>query len=469
MAYTVEKISGNQVKISFTVAQEKFGEALQKAYLKMRGRIQIPGFRKGKAPRKLIENMYGESVFYEEALDVLFPDVYSEAVDGEKLQVVDRPEMDEVEQIGSDKDLKFSVKVYVSPEIELGDYKGLKAVRYAHEVTEEEVNARIDQDVRKATTTQDVTDRALQSGDVANLNYAGSVDGVAFEGGTAENQTLEIGSGTFIPGFEDQMIGMQIGEEKDLKVTFPKPYQSEALAGKDAVFHVKLNGIQAKVKPELDDEFAKDVSDFDTFAEYKADICKKLQERADKNSDVEVENALVQAAVDASDCDIPDAMVDSQLDGMMREMRMNMAYQGLRFEDYLKYTGMTEEQIREQYKSEAHNRVKMRLVLDAIGEKENVEVTDEDVEKAVAEEAELEGQKAEDFKASLNDRQMEYLRAQAKSKKILDVIRNNAVIEEKSDKDRISAKEAADAVTDAAKAAEAVLADADEEETDENK
>ena len=198
MAYSVEKISGNQVKITFTVPNAHFLEAVQKAYLKMRGRINIPGFRKGKAPRKLIENMYGESVFYEEALDVLFPDVYSEAVDGEHLQVVDRTEMDEVKEIGADKDLQFSVKVYVSPDIELGDYKGLKATRYAHEVTDEEVNARIDQDVRKATTTADVTDRALESGDTAKLDYAGTVDGVAFDGGTAKDQTLKIGSGTFI-------------------------------------------------------------------------------------------------------------------------------------------------------------------------------------------------------------------------------------------------------------------------------
>ena len=468
MAYSVEKISGNQVKITFTVPNAHFLEAVQKAYLKMRGRINIPGFRKGKAPRKLIENMYGESVFYEEALDVLFPDVYSEAVDGEHLQVVDRPEMDEVKEIGADKDLQFSVKVYVSPDIELGDYKGLKATRYAHEVTDEEVNARIDQDVRKATTTADVTDRALESGDTAKLDYAGTVDGVAFDGGTAKDQTLKIGSGTFIPGFEDQMIGMQIGEERDLKVTFPTPYQSEALAGKDAVFHVKLNGIQADVKPELDDEFAKDVSDFDTFDAYKADIRAKLQDRADKNSDIEVENALVQAAVDASDCDIPEAMVDTQLDAMMREMRMNMAYQGIRFEDYLKYMGLTEDQVKEQYRSEAHNRVKMRLVLEAIGAKENVEVTDEDVDKAIAEEAENEGRKAEDLKASLNDRQMEYLQAQAKNRKIMDIIKENAVIEKKTEADRISAKEAADAVTEAAKAVENVIAqDEAEEKTEE--
>ncbi|MBR6707701.1 MAG: trigger factor [Clostridia bacterium] len=465
MAYSVEKISGNQVKINFEVAADKFEEAMQKAYLKMRGRINIPGFRRGRAPRKLIENMYGESVFHEEALDVLFPDVYTEAVDAEGLKTVDRPALDDISQIGSGKELKFSVKVFVSPDIELGTYKGLKAVKYVHTVTDEEIDARIAQDVDKATTTQDVTDRALENGDVANLDYAGTLDGVAFAGGTAQGQTLEIGSGTFIPGFEEQMVGMNIGEEKDLKVTFPENYQAEDLAGKEAVFHVKINSIQAKIKPELDDEFAADVSEFPTFAEYREDIRRQLQERADKNADTEMENSLLQSAVDASDCDIPEAMIESELDTIMREMQMRMAYQGLRMEDFLRYTGQTEEQVRENYRSEAHNRVKTQLVLEAIGKAENIQVSDEEVDEAIREEAEREGREFEEFKKSLNERQVEYLRENAVIRKTVDLIKSGASVEEKNESERVSAADAVNAVQQAAEAVEAAeeAADASDE------
>ncbi len=466
MSYTVEKISGNQVRIKFTVDQEKFDAAMQKAYLKLRGRISIPGFRRGKAPRKLIENMYGESVFYDEAVDQLFPGVYGDAVEAEKIETVDRPELEEITQIGSGKDLAFSVKVFVRPEITLGDYKGLKADRFAHTVTDEEIQNRIDQDVQKATTTQEVTDRALEKGDIANLDYAGEVDGTAFAGGTAKGQTLEIGSGTFIPGFEDQMVGMQIGEDRDLKVTFPEQYQAEELAGKEAVFHVTLHSIQTKVKPALDDDFASDVSEFSTFDDYRADIAAKLQKTADENADTEAENTLVQAAVDAADCDIPEAMVNTELDSMMREMGMRMAYQGIRMEDFLRYTGQTEEQLRESRRSEALNRVKMQLVLEAIGKAEDIQVSDEEIDRAVRDEAEREGRDYEDFKASLNDRQKDYLKENAVLRKTVELIRNSAVITEKNESERIQAQDAVNAVNEAVSAVEKI---ADEEEAGEEK
>ena len=366
MGYTVEKISGNQVKIAFEIASEKFDEAVQKAYLKVRGRVNVPGFRKGKAPRKLIESMYGEAVFYDDAFDILFPEEYEAAVKENDLKVVDRPEVDEVKQIGVGKDLQFTIKVFVRPDVELGKYKGLKATKFVHKVTDEEIDSRIQQDVEKATTMADVTDRAVENGDTVNLDYAGTVDGVAFEGGTAENQTLEIGSGHFIPGFEEQMIGMNIGEEKDLQVKFPDEYHAENLKGKDAVFHVKVNGIQAKVVPALDDDFAADVSEFDTFDAYKQNIVKELMDRAQKNAELQLKNDLVQQAVDASDCDIPDAMIEDETDMMLREMKLRMMYQGLRFEDYMKYTGQTEDQVKEMYRPEAKNRVKMQLVLEAM-------------------------------------------------------------------------------------------------------
>jgi trigger factor len=453
MGYTVEKVSGNQVKIAFEIPAEKFDDAVSKAYLKIRGRVNVPGFRKGKAPRKLIESMYGEGVFYDEAFDILFPGEYEAAVKENDIKVVDRPEVDEVKQIGVGKDLQFTVKVFVKPDVELGEYKGLKATKYVHRVTDEEIDRRIQQDVDKSTTMADVTDRNVENGDTVNLDYAGSVDGVAFEGGTAKGQTLEIGSGHFIPGFEEQMIGMAIGEEKDLNVKFPDEYHAENLKGKDAVFHVKVNGIQAKVVPALDDDFAADVSEFNTFDEYKASIVKELNDRARKNADTQLENSLVQQAVDASDCDIPDAMIEDETDVMIREMKLRMMYQGLQFEDYIKYTGQTVDQIKEMYKPEAKNRVKMQLVLEAGIKAEGIEPTEEEVEKAIADEAERAGREVEDFKKSLNDRQKEYLKENAAIRKFVDLIVASAQVEEKDEGEKIDAADTLKAVEDAVAAA----------------
>ena len=453
MGYTVEKVSGNQVKIAFEIPAEKFDDAVSKAYLKIRGRVNVPGFRKGKAPRKLIESMYGEGVFYDEAFDILFPGEYEAAVKENDIQVVDRPEVDEVKQIGVGKDLQFTVKVFVKPDVELGEYKGLKATKYVHRVTDEEIDRRIQQDVDKATTMADVTDRKVENGDTVNLDYAGSVDGVAFEGGTAKGQTLEIGSGHFIPGFEEQMVGMAIGEEKDLNVKFPDEYHAENLKGKDAVFHVKVNGIQAKVVPALDDDFAADVSEFNTFDEYKAGIVKELNDRAQKNADTQLENSLVQQAVDASDCDIPDAMIEDETDVMIREMKLRMMYQGLQFEDYIKHTGQTVDQIKEMYKPEAKNRVKMQLVLEAGIKAEGIEPTEEEVEKAIADEAERAGREVEDFKKSLNDRQKEYLKENAAIRKFVDLIVASAQVEEKDEGEKIDAADTLKAVEDAVAAA----------------
>ncbi len=453
MGYTVEKVSGNQVKIAFEIPAEKFDEAVSKAYLKVRGRINVPGFRKGKAPRKLIESMYGEAVFYDDAFDILFPGEYEAAVKENDIKVVDRPEVDEVKQIGVGKDLQFTVKVFVKPDVELGEYKGLKGVKFVHKVTDEEIDRRIQQDVDKATTMADVTDRNVEKGDTVNLDYAGTVDGVAFEGGTAKGQTLEIGSGHFIPGFEEQMVGMAIGEEKDLNVKFPEEYHAENLKGKDAVFHVKVNAIQAKVVPELDDDFAADVSEFNTFDEYKASIVKELTDRAQKNADTQLENSLVQQAVDASDCDIPDAMIDDETDVMIREMKLRMMYQGLQFEDYINYTGQTEDQIKEMYKPEAKNRVKMQLVLEAGIKAEGIEPTEEEVEKAIADEAERAGRDVEDFKKSLNDRQKEYLKENAAIRKFVDLIVASAQVEEKDEGEKIDAADTLKAVEDAVAAA----------------
>ena len=431
MSYTVEKIASNKVKLSFVESAESFDAAVEKAYLKDRSKINVPGFRKGKAPRKLIENMYGEGVFYDDAFELVAQPAYEEAIKAENLQVVDRPQVD-VQQIGAGQELKYTLEVFVKPDVTLGEYKGVAVEKNVEKVTDEAVNARIQNDVERASTTQDVTDRAVENGDIVNLDYAGSVDGVAFEGGTAQGQSLTIGSGMFIPGFEEQMVGMNIGEERDLSVKFPEQYHADSLAGKDAVFHVKVNGIQTKVRPELDDDFAADVSEFDTFEAYKANIVADLEKNAADRAEANLEDSLVQKVVDAADCDIPDAMIQDEITTMLREMEMRMMYQGIRFEDYLKYTGQTLDQVRENYKPEAANRVKTQLVLEAVAKAENIVPTDEDVDEAIADQAKRVNRDVEEFKASLSEQQKEYLKETAGIKKVIDFLKANAVITEKA-------------------------------------
>ena len=431
MSYTVEKIASNKVKLSFVESAESFDAAVEKAYLKERSKINVPGFRKGKAPRKLIENMYGEGVFYDDAFELVAQPAYEEAIKAENLQVVDRPQVD-VQQIGAGQELKYTLEVFVKPDVTLGEYKGVAVEKNVEKVTDEAVEARIQNDVERASTTQDVTDRAVENGDIVNLDYAGSVDGVAFEGGTAQGQSLTIGSGMFIPGFEEQMVGMNIGEERDLSVKFPEQYHADNLAGKDAVFHVKVNGIQTKVRPELDDDFAADVSEFDTFEAYKANIVADLEKNAADRAEANLEDALVQKVVDAADCDIPDAMIQDEITTMLREMEMRMMYQCIRFEDYLKYTGQTLDQVRENYKPEAANRVKTQLVLEAVAKAENIVPTDEDVDEAIADQAKRVNRDVEEFKASLSEQQKEYLKETAGIKKVIDFLKANAVITEKA-------------------------------------
>ena len=436
MSYTYEKISGNKAKLTFVVPAETFDKALQSAYLKNRGKIMVPGFRKGKAPRKVIETMYGESVFYDDALEAVFPDVYSEAVDAEKLEVVDRPELKSVDQIGEGKELKFVCEVFVRPDVTLGDYKGLTVEVEKQVVTDADIDARIEEDRKKGARTIDVEDRPVADGDTVGLDYAGTVDGVAFAGGTAEGQTLVIGSHQFIPGFEEQMVGMNIGEEKDLNVKFPEEYHAEDLAGKDAVFHVKVNSISKVEMPELDDDFAADVSEFNTFADYKASIVKELEERAEKNNEISVENALVEKAVANASMDVPEAMINEQLDYMVREMQMRMAYQGLRMEDYLKYTGQTMDQVRGMYRNEAEHRVHIELTLNAIRKAEGIEPTDEDVEKQIAEQAERLNKDVEEFKKTLTDEQRKYLSDTAAIQKVVDLMKADCTVEEKKPEEK---------------------------------
>ena len=434
MSHTYEKVSGNKAKLTFTIPAEQFDEAMQKAYLKLRGRINVPGFRKGKAPRRMIETLYGEGVFYDDAFELVFPDAYEAAVKEFDLHPVDRPEIS-LDEIGAGQELKFHLEVFVRPDVKLGEYKGLTAEAEKQTLTDEMVDARISADQDKASRTIDVEDRPVQEGDTVNLDYAGTVDGVAFAGGTAEGQTLKIGSHQFIPGFEEQMVGMKLGEEKDLNVKFPDEYHAEELKGKDAVFHVKVNGIQMTEKPELDDDFAADISEFNTFAEYKDSIVKELTEKINKSNDIAAENALVEKAVENAEMDIPQAMIDDQAEYMVREMGMRMSYQGLKMEDYLKYTGQTMDDLKAMYKPEAEKRVKTELVIDAIRKAENIEPGEAEIEKAIADQAERSGMDVEDFKKNLTDEQKDYLKDNAAIQMVLDLLKDGAkILEKKEDK-----------------------------------
>lgn len=430
MSYTYEKLSSNKAKLTIVIPAEEFDKAMNQAYLKNRTRISIPGFRKGKAPRKIIETMYGEGVFYDDAFDLCFPDAYEAAVKAENLRVVDRPELN-VEEIGAGKDMKVVAEVFVYPEVTLGEYKNLKVEIDHQVVTDADVDARIQQDRAKVSSTEEVLDRPVQEGDTVNLNYAGTVDGVAFDGGTAENQTLKIGSHQFIPGFEEQMVGMCVAEERDLNVTFPEQYHAENLAGKAAVFHVKVNSISKTTLPELDDEFAADVSDFSTFAEYRESIVKELNEQAEKNNRIAAENAVVEQAVANAQVEIPEAMVREQIAYMMRDMEMRMAYQGLRMEDFLKYTNQTREQVEQSYHGQAEQRVKMEVVLEAIRKAENVEPTEEEIDKQIVEQAERMGRPVDEVKKELTEEQRAYMKDNAAVQKTVDLMMATATVTDK--------------------------------------
>lgn len=452
MVYTAEKLSGNKVKLSFSVPAEQFDEAMQQAYLKTRGRINVPGFRKGKAPRKLIESMYGASVFYDDAFDIVFPDIYREAVEKEGIHPVDKPELD-LQEIGPGKELKFTAEVFVIPDVTLGDYKTLSAVRHLHPIPQEQIDARMAEDIEKATTEADVSGRPAQQGDIADIDYVGTVDGVPFEGGKDEGHRLEIGSQQFIPGFEDQVVGMNIGEEKSLKVTFPEDYQAKDLAGKEAVFHVKLNALTEKIKPALDDEFAADVSSYTTFKAYQEAIVSDLTKQRDEHAETHLENSLIQQAVDRADCDIPQAMIEDEIDVQLRNMKLRMSYQGLRYEDYLKYTGMDEAQVREMMKADASNNVKTQLVLDAIAKAEKLEPDEADVEAQIERHAKEMGREVSEYRPTLSERQMSYYKDLAASQKVVALLKESASITlhegDEHEDEAMSAGEVLSQVTDA--------------------
>lgn len=423
---TMEKLEGSKVKLTIEVSAEQFEAATQKAYQKAGKRFNVPGFRKGKAPRKVIENMYGPLAFFDDAFDIVYPEAYQAAIAEQGVEPVDRPDVSIETLPEGETPLVFSLVVAVKPEVELGAYKGIEVEKRAYNVTDDEVDAAIAQLQEGVARMVDV-DRPVENGDTVNLDYSGSVDGVKFDGGTALGQTLTIGSGQFIPGFEEQMVGMAVGEEKDIEVTFPEEYHAENLAGKKAVFAVKVNGIQVKELPTLDDEFAKDVSEYDTLEALREAKRKELLEQAEKNAKIEKENDVVRKAVENATVEIPDAMVERQIDSFLQDMGYRLQMQGISLEDYLKYTNTEISALRDQYRADAALRVKSQLVLEAISKAEAIEATPEEIGDKVAEYAKQFGNMTvEDFEKNLQADDRQYFADQVVVEKTLALLVENA-------------------------------------------
>ena len=443
MNYTIEESKG-EVKISFTLDAKEWDASLNKAYIKNKSRFNIPGFRKGHATRKMIEKMYGEGVFFDDAFNDAFYEAYSKALgEHEEIFPVDDPKVD-IDGI-DENGVKFHAVVTVKPEVTLGEYKGIKVDKVEYNVTADDVNAEIDRARKQASRKVEVEGRAVENGDIVNLDYSGSVDGVKFEGGTASNQELTIGSHAFIPGFEEQMVGMTVGETRDLNVPFPTDYHAKELAGKDSVFTVTVNKILKEEMPELNDEFAKDVSKFDTLAEYKADVEKRLQEGNDRRANAENENALIEAVTATSSVEIPQCMIDSQIDYLVRDMeyRLMYMYQGMKLEDYLKYTGSNMEELRKRKAEEAKRDVKIRLVLEAIVKAENLDVTDAELDAELARIAESAGKSVEEYRKGVDERQLSYIKNDLLMKKLIEFLKANNTFEVKKAEKKTAAKKPA--------------------------
>ncbi len=382
MSHTVEKLEHNMAKITVTVSAEDFDKALKESYNKNKAKYAIHGFRKGHAPQQMIEKVYGEGAFYEGAVDICIDKTYPEAVKESELEIVSRPEMD-ITQIGKGKDLIYTASVALRPEVTLGEYKGVEVKKADTAITDEDIEGALKSEQEKNSRLITVEDRAAELGDQTLIDFDGSIDGVPFDGGKGEKYPLELGSHSFIEGFEEQIVGHKIDDEFDVNVTFPKEYHAESLAGKPAVFKVKLLEIKKKELPALDDEFASEISEFNTLAEYKEDLKKKLSEAKAKRATVENENNVVEKVVENATLDIPDPMVDYQVNNMIRDYAQRMQGQGISLEDYMKYTGTTLEALKEQMKPQAIKRIQTRLVLEAVAKAENIKGSDEAVDTQI--------------------------------------------------------------------------------------
>ena len=431
MKYTTKAAEKSTVKITIKFDGEEWKNALQTAYMKTRGKFAINGFRKGKAPKNVIENVYGKGVFFEDALNFLFSDNYGKILDkcADKFTVVGEPDVS-VDKL-EDEGVTMVAVVPVKPEVKISSYKGMKIKEFAYNVTEEELNAEIarvqDRNARKVA----VEDRAAQLGDIANIDFVGTVDGVKFDGGEAEGFDLTLGSGQFIPGFEDQVVGMNIGETKDVNVTFPENYQAENLKGKAAVFAVKLNSLQAKELPELTDEFIKDATGSASVEEYKAKTMERLQKQADRRANDATENSILEAIAANTEVEIPQAMIDREIDGLVQKFEYQLMYQGLKLQDYLEFLKISAADFRKNYEEQAKKNVTSQLIISQIIKEEKIEATAEEVDAKIAEQAASVGKETEEYKKNMDPRQFDYISSDIVITKLFEMLKaNNEMIKE---------------------------------------
>lgn len=449
MSYTVEKLEKSQVKFVFDVDADTFNKAVDAAYNKTKHKYAIAGFRKGHVPKKVIEGIYGKEVFFEDAMDIVIPEAYSEALDKEKdVDVVAQPELTSFD-FKEDGGATFTLIVTVKPDVKLGKYKGLSIEKKVEKVTAKQVDEAVEQAREKQARIVE-TDEAAKNGDIVNIDFVGSVDGVKFDGGSAESYDLELGSGSFIPGFEEQLVGAKKGEKKDVNVKFPEDYHAEELKGKDALFECTINAVKKKELPALDDEFVKDVSEFDTLAEYKADVKNKLMKDAEDRADREFEDALVQAVVDNAEVEVPQAMIDQEAEDMAREFEYRLSYQNIKLDDYLKYLNMTRDQLLDEYKEQAAKSVKVRLVMEAIVKAEELKFEEKDIDEKLADMAARANQDVETFKKGLGREHFDYLANQILSDKLMAMLKQENTAAAK----KATAKKAADASAEEKPAAE---------------
>ena len=431
MSLQVEKLEKNMAKLTIEVSAEDLDKAMEKAYQKQKSRISLPGFRKGKAPRKMIESMYGKGVFMEDAVNSLVPQEYTKALGECDLEIVSQPEIN-VTQMEPGKALIFTADVAVKPEVTLGDYKGVEVPKSEIAVTDEEVDAEVKKEQDKNARTVAVENRAAANGDITTIDFEGFVDGVAFDGGKGTDYALTLGSGTFIPGFEDQLVGANTGDHVEVKVTFPEEYQAKELAGKEAVFQCDVKKIETKEVPELDDEFAKDVSEFDTLAEYKEDVKKKLTEKKEKEARTAKENAAVDKAIENAQMDIPELMTKTECRQMMDDFSRRMQQQGLSMEQYFQFTGQSMDKMMEDMKPQALKRIQTRLVLEKVAEAENIQPSEEEITEEIQKMADAYKMEADKIREAIGESGLEQMKKDMAVQKAVTVIADAAVEVEKA-------------------------------------
>lgn len=429
MNYTSQTSEKSTVKLTITFTGEEWNGAIDKAFAKTRGKFTVPGFRKGKAPKAVIENYYGKAAFFDEAFNILYSEHYPSILEQEKenFTAVGEPELS-VDDLSEDKVVLTAV-VPVKPDVQIGQYKGLEIKKYEYNVSEEDVSKEVNKILDREAKDVEVTDRPCKDGDKVNINFSGSVDGEKFAGGTAEEYDLVLGSGSFIPGFEEQVAGMSIGEDKDINVKFPDDYQSENLCGKDAVFAIHLNKITGKTLPDLTDEYVKKYAGSESVADYTAKVKERLEKQAESRGRDETENSIVEAICKTATCEIPQAMIESEIDRIVQDFSYRLMYQGLKLEDYIKYMGMTMETFRAQFNEQAKSRVLSQLVIEKIVKQENITATPEEVDAKVAEQAKSVDKDAEEYKKSIDPRQLEYITNDIIITKLFDFLKaeNNLV------------------------------------------